>query len=273
MAIARAAGTCAVAALPAAVNAAKERKQVVDRMVVGGVHQLRHEYWCRVIRQRAPVKGAILVLTSQHMAADSQERFAPDAPFRFVGGDPCLDFINTADWTDRGLERDRFTGYERLVEWARTAGLVSASEARRLRQLANVHPRRATAAYESAIAARAVFREVVVAQIEGRPGPRALDQFNALLGAAAARLEMARGESGRLERRWIGFAETADCILWPVTWSASELLSSTDADKLRICGGRDCGWIYVDRSRNGLRRWCEMSVCGTAEKNRRRGGG
>ena len=205
------------------------------------------------------------------MSAESpQERFAPDAHFRFVGGDPSIDFINTADWTDRGLESDRFTRYERLVEWARGAGVVSVSEGRRLIQLAGVHPRRAAAAYEAAIAARAVFREVFVSQVEGRPRPRALEQFNALLGAAAARLELARGDGGRLERRWIGFGETAECILWPVTWSASELLASADAAKLRICGGRDCGWLYVDRSRNGLRRWCEMSVCGTVEKNRRR---
>ncbi|HEV2853834.1 MAG TPA: CGNR zinc finger domain-containing protein [Thermoanaerobaculia bacterium] len=32
----------------------------------------------------------------------------------------------------------------------------------------------------------------------------------------------------------------------------------------------DCGWMYVDCSRNGLRRWCEMETCGTLEKSRRR---
>jgi predicted RNA-binding Zn ribbon-like protein len=28
--------------------------------------------------------------------------------------------------------------------------------------------------------------------------------------------------------------------------------------------------MYVDRSRNGLRRWCQMETCGTREKSRRR---
>jgi predicted RNA-binding Zn ribbon-like protein len=28
--------------------------------------------------------------------------------------------------------------------------------------------------------------------------------------------------------------------------------------------------MYVDRSRNGLRRWCQMEVCGTKEKSRQR---
>ena len=43
-----------------------------------------------------------------------------------------------------------------------------------------------------------------------------------------------------------------------------------EAERIRVCGGPDCGWVYVDRSRNGLRRWCEMETCGTQEKSRRR---
>jgi predicted RNA-binding Zn ribbon-like protein len=54
-----------------------------------------------------------------------------------------------------------------------------------------------------------------------------------------------------------------------VARAASALLQS-EASRLRICGGSDCGWMYVDRSRNGLRRWCEMQTCGTVAKSRRR---
>jgi predicted RNA-binding Zn ribbon-like protein len=61
-----------------------------------------------------------------------------------------------------------------------------------------------------------------------------------------------------------------DSPLWPVVRSAAELLASSDVERLRVCAGDDCGWAYVDRSRNGLRRWCQMSTCGTAEKTRRR---
>jgi predicted RNA-binding Zn ribbon-like protein len=28
--------------------------------------------------------------------------------------------------------------------------------------------------------------------------------------------------------------------------------------------------MFVDRSRNGFRRWCQMATCGTEEKTRRR---
>jgi predicted RNA-binding Zn ribbon-like protein len=65
--------------------------------------------------------------------------------------------------------------------------------------------------------------------------------------------------------------ESLDAIVWAVAWSAASLLVSDDAARLRVCGGDDCGWMFVDRSRNGLRRWCEVDVCGMKEKNRRRG--
>jgi predicted RNA-binding Zn ribbon-like protein len=55
-----------------------------------------------------------------------------------------------------------------------------------------------------------------------------------------------------------------------VLWSAASLLQSDEIGNVRVCDGDDCGWMYVDRSRNGFRRWCQMRTCGTREKTRRR---
>ena len=55
-----------------------------------------------------------------------------------------------------------------------------------------------------------------------------------------------------------------------MAWSAAALLTGPEVESIRVCAGPDCGWVYVDRSRNHLRRWCEMETCGTSEKNRRR---
>jgi predicted RNA-binding Zn ribbon-like protein len=204
------------------------------------------------------------------MSAAPQERFAPDAPFRYVGGDPSLDFVNTTDWTERGLERDRFTDFGRVLAWARGAGAVSAVEERRLRPLADLHPRRALAALESAARTREVLRRVFDSIVAGKLDSDALEAVNSLLADVASRAKLVRGAGGRFFRRWDAFGDSLESLLWPVIWSAGELLMSDDVDRLRRCAGDDCGWLFVDRSRNGLRRWCEMSVCGTTAKNRRR---
>ena len=198
------------------------------------------------------------------------ERFAPDARFRFVAGDPCLDFVNTADWTRRGLAYDRFTSYERVVEWARDASLVRPSHARRLRRAAVRHPRQAATALVEACEMRDILMAVFAAAIARRHSALALERLNALFTEAAVHMRVVRDPRGGLQRGWAGLGDAPASVLWPVIGRAVDLLASPDARKLRMCAGRDCGWLYVDRSRNGLRRWCEMSVCGTAEKNRRR---
>jgi predicted RNA-binding Zn ribbon-like protein len=38
---------------------------------------------------------------------------------------------------------------------------------------------------------------------------------------------------------------------------------------LRACGNRRCGWLFVDRSANGKRRWCDPKACGNRMKVRR----
>lgn len=49
---------------------------------------------------------------------------------------------------------------------------------------------------------------------------------------------------------------------------AELMVSSGDPawHRLKACPGPDCGWVFVDRSRNGSRRWCQMSDCGNRAK-------
>jgi predicted RNA-binding Zn ribbon-like protein len=50
-----------------------------------------------------------------------------------------------------------------------------------------------------------------------------------------------------------------------------ELVQTVDVHQLKACpldeGG--CGWLFLDRSRNGSRRWCTMEDCGAHAKARR----
>jgi predicted RNA-binding Zn ribbon-like protein len=40
--------------------------------------------------------------------------------------------------------------------------------------------------------------------------------------------------------------------------------SGADADRLKICA--NCGWLFLDQSRNRSRVWCDMTVCGNRAK-------
>lgn len=212
-------------------------------------------------------------------AAPTALSLTPEKPFRFIAGDASVDFVNTVDWTARGLENERMTDYQRFIDWARAADVVSDVEARRLRARARGSPRREAAAYRSALWARSVLQRLYSALATETFDRSALRDFNDLLADALARMQLAqpavagrrRADGARpLVRSWRGMGEELESPLRPVMWQACALLTSPDLSRLRICAAEDCGWMYVDRSRNGLRRWCQMETCGTREKNRRR---
>ena len=195
---------------------------------------------------------------------------APDPAFLYVAGDPALELVNTVDWTPRGLEEERLSSYEQLTRWAEGAGVIGADTGRRLRRLAADRPRAAAAALELAHRTRNSIRDLFVAIARGESRRLPLSRFNQLLAEAMERLQVAPDAGGGFQWSWRGQESDPRGLLWPVIWSAAKLLESDEAGSVRICDGDDCGWMYVDRSRNGLRRWCQMKTCGTREKTRRR---
>jgi predicted RNA-binding Zn ribbon-like protein len=223
-------------------------------------HLSRAEYWCYTSDMPHPTESL---------------SFAPHLPFKYVGGDPSIDLVNTVDWTSRGPEQDRLTNYQRLVEWAQGAEILPQKAAAALRARAKAHPRAAGVAQKAALQARAVLWQVFSSLATSQSAGDALGEFNRLLAEALEHLRvLPTGEKRRrdqsLELRWDQLGESLESVLWPVIWSAASLLVSEESGQIRICGGPDCGWMYVDRSRNGLRRWCQMETCGTREKTRRR---
>ena len=209
------------------------------------------------------------------MVSEATTTLSPDAAFQYIGGDPAIDLVNTVDWTSGGPENERLTDFDGLIRWAEGAGVLSAKGASSLRAEGRAKPREAESTYRNAVKARAVLQRLFRAIAEGEPSGDALDDFNRLLGQALERMQVTP-ESGKrstglpLKLGWAGQGERLESVLWPVLWSAASLIVSDEASRIRICGGPDCGWMYVDRSRNQLRRWCQMETCGTREKSRRR---
>ena len=52
-----------------------------------------------------------------------------------------------------------------------------------------------------------------------------------------------------------------------VALSALALIEPANRRRIRICA--NCAWLFLDRSKNGSRLWCDMSVCGNRRKAKR----
>jgi predicted RNA-binding Zn ribbon-like protein len=198
---------------------------------------------------------------------------SPELPLKYVGGDPSIDLVNTVDWVGDDLDHDRIPDYDRLTRWAEGAGVITRAVGERLRRLAATRPRDASVTLAAAGRIRWVLQRLFTAVAAGEAPEGALDDLNQLLAEALPRLHLARSTSSRrsaLGMAWRGMGEEVASPLWPVVWSAAQLLASDEVTQIRVCAALDCGWMYVDRSRNRLRRWCQMETCGTREKSRRR---
>lgn len=205
------------------------------------------------------------------MSPDNLSELAERLHVKFVGGNLCLDFVNTVGGRDPrgGAIRDKIPAYGDLLGWSRLAGILDDGAARALARQAALRPREAAAVRARAIRLRETLYRILKCVLEGRrPSTRDADVLRS--GVAVARANQ------RLDTRGCRFVWTfskrtvkLDRILWPVALSAAELLTSGELSGLSQCGGVDCGWLFLDTSRGRRRRWCDMQDCGNREKVRR----
>ena len=58
-------------------------------------------------------------------------------------------------------------------------------------------------------------------------------------------------------------------LLAPVIWAAGDLLIEPARIKVRRCANDECVWLFLDDSKSGTRRWCDMKACGNRAKAHR----
>jgi predicted RNA-binding Zn ribbon-like protein len=172
-----------------------------------------------------------------------------------VGNALCLDFANTVNKRP-DPDRDRLGGTGDLMRWALSAGLRTSARA----------ARPDTASTEEARDLREAIYRVFSGVAAGR-APAAADTATIMAtyadGVAAARLHR---EDARFTLAWPS-PWTVRRVIWAVAASAAQLLLQGPLDRIGECPS--CGWLFLDTSRNGQRRWCSMAVCGGRAKARR----
>ncbi len=185
-----------------------------------------------------------------------------------LGGRACLDFVNTVDPRDADDSHEYLTSYDTLVAWGVRAELIAADEAKRLRRAARDRPADTTVALQWALALRETMYRVFAAVARGTAvGGDDLAPLNAAIAATMAHARLIPG-AGSFTWGWDGDAGALDSLLWSVVRSAGEILTEGDVHRVRECAGERCGWLFLDTSKNGSRRWCSMDSCGNRAKAR-----
>ena len=192
-----------------------------------------------------------------------------DAPFELSAGRLCLDLPNTLSRRVTAAPVELLATYGHLVAWARLAGLVDDAVSAALLAEAARRPDEARRVLRRALALREAIYAAMHATVEDRPVPAdALATINAEAARAGAHARIVPADSG-FAWSWDEGGPSLDRPLWPVARSTAELLTSPELSQVRECAADDCGWLFVDTSKNHSRRWCDMAVCGNRAKARR----
>jgi predicted RNA-binding Zn ribbon-like protein len=184
-----------------------------------------------------------------------------------LGGHAALDFVNTLVFRRQEGEIEYLSSYPHLLAWCEKNNLLTDAQANRLYAAAQARPDNADSALHVGQSVRDMLYIIFTTYLENHT-LQALDL--APLNELLARLMPYR----RLEINgevcawgWEDDPEHLERLLLPIVSAAADLLTSDPLKRLRQCP--NCGWLFLDTSRNHSRRWCSMDFCGSKMKSRR----
>lgn len=155
---------------------------------------------------------------------------------RPIAGRLALDFVNTANWTDDNqVLHEKIESTADLDLWARALGLSNA-----------LYP----SSVETIHAFRSNLRSAFLdpAQTKNLELDQYIRGLAAMLGGS---LEDYRGLP----------------LLGLVAISTLSILSDErELTRVKKCPGSNCGWLFLDETKNARRKWCIMETCGNRAK-------
>jgi len=191
-----------------------------------------------------------------------------DRAFELIGGHPAVDLANTLDWRfrDDGPE-ELLASYGDLLRFAEQSELVTAKQARQITRTTPDYA--AAAALVACRELREAVADVLYAAVDDRtPAGSQIKILDRLFKEARERQRLNWSGTG-LRWDWPASECGPDLPVWILSLCAARLLISDDMGRLRVCENPECRWLFLDRSKNRTRRWCDMKICGNRMKARR----
>jgi predicted RNA-binding Zn ribbon-like protein len=185
-------------------------------------------------------------------------------PFAFLAERLWLDFVNT-DTTPRG--GDPLHDFGRFAGWLESARVFDAERASTMQRRAIQQPAGALAVLVDARRMRTVLRTLAErGAMNADARVAALSEINRVLGRSAGTRRVEIRPDGTFARAFVSVGDAFGGLLIPIVDSAADALILDELPRVRRCADPRCGRVFQDATKNGRRRWCDMSTCGNRAK-------
>jgi predicted RNA-binding Zn ribbon-like protein len=201
----------------------------------------------------------------------------PVSSLNLIGGRLCLDFVNTVGarkfnpseslFSDYIVKGDTLSDYYDLLAWCQLTNILSANEIQILLEESSKNKETIEHIFKLALDLREAIYRICKYLINNQvPKNSDLILLNQVLSTSYSNIELVF-EDGKFLWQWSKFS--LEKMLWLIADSMAELLTTANLSRLRECQGSGCCWLFEDSSKNKMRQWCDMQVCGNLAKVRR----
>ncbi len=177
-----------------------------------------------------------------------------------------LDFVNT-DAAAQSPGGDLLRDFDALLSWLHRQGAVDDERAAGVRRRGVLQPAAAAATLVDARRVRAALRLLAEKGIyTDRVRDDAVVEINRVLGRSAGTRRLDTDPAGGYTRSFVPTGDAFAGLMIPIVESAADSLVSHELGRVRRCADPRCHRVFLDGTKNGLRRWCDMGTCGNRAK-------
>jgi predicted RNA-binding Zn ribbon-like protein len=195
--------------------------------------------------------------------------------WKFVAGSIPLEFVNTVSGRahendknpiDYKIIGDKLGNFYDLVNWGHALGILDNNLTQELNTFASQNGESAAKIFKRASALRETIYRIIISIIKGyKPTAEDIEILSQECISAREHQKLFF-DSDIFKWDFDLINGGHEFIIWCIAITASELLTSNQLHRVKECVGENCGWLFLDTSKNRSRHWCDMKDCGNIAK-------
>jgi len=189
----------------------------------------------------------------------------------FNEGELCLDFVNTVDWRfSEKRKKETLHDFFDVISWVKQEGILEDETVQKIIITASKQLDKVNLIYKKTIELRELLHRIFSSiATTGQASTKNISLFNHLLADSLGKSCCVTPSGNGFVWAFSSAIDSIDLFLNPIIKSAADFLVSPNLKRLKQCADEQCGWLFIDKSRNNSRRWCSMNDCGNRAKAHR----